>query len=183
MFRCFGGYPEVVGLRPVGVATARLPTPANVTRTCRALHPIGLAALVRVPLGDWRRSFSPRTRFESDGSAGLHGRVCPARPHSRTASGHEIESGDYSSLVAKDYFQKPLSNWTTHSRGNPALRDTNVTVGKLRLLSRMVSSDSASIKLCASTPSGTGVPCRRQRSRRRKRWCQPHRSNDLWPAR
>ena len=30
---------------------------------------------------------------------------------------HEIESGDYSSLVAKDYFQKPLSNVASHSHG------------------------------------------------------------------
>ncbi|MCL5096000.1 MAG: hypothetical protein M1608_00390, partial [Candidatus Omnitrophica bacterium] len=29
----------------------------------------------------------------------------------------EIETGDYSWLVAKDYFQKPLSNVASHSRG------------------------------------------------------------------
>ena len=46
-----GRTPEVVCLRRVGVATARLPTPAHVNRTCRALHPIGLAALVRIPVG------------------------------------------------------------------------------------------------------------------------------------
>ena len=59
-----------------------------------------------------------RTRLESNGPAGLHGRVFPARPYSRAATRfHEIESGDYSWLVTKDYFQKPLSNVAGHSRG------------------------------------------------------------------
>ena len=108
-FRCLGGYPEGVGLRLLGVATGRLPTPASVLRTCRALHPIGLAAVVRSPLGDLRRSFSPRTRFESDGSADLHGRACPARPHSRTACCHEIESQDYSPVGRRRITLKSLS--------------------------------------------------------------------------
>src|SRR5271168_1125070 len=41
MFRFFGGYPDHVMTRLVGVATARLQTPACVNRTCRALHPHG----------------------------------------------------------------------------------------------------------------------------------------------
>lgn len=41
MFRFFGGYPDAVSIRLVGVATARLPTPACVMRTCRAFHPFG----------------------------------------------------------------------------------------------------------------------------------------------
>jgi hypothetical protein len=48
----FGRTPEEVTFRLLGVATGRLPTPAHVPRTCRALHPIGLAALVPVPWGD-----------------------------------------------------------------------------------------------------------------------------------
>jgi hypothetical protein len=63
----------------------------------------------------WAEVF--RTRFESHDSAGLHGRAFPARPHSRTACCHEIESGDYSRRWAGDYFQKPLSNVAGHSRG------------------------------------------------------------------
>jgi len=59
---------------------------------------------------------SLRTRFESNHSAGLHGRAFPVRPHSRTAQCHEIESGDYSLWVAEDYFQKPLSNVASISR-------------------------------------------------------------------
>ena len=35
----------------------------------------------------------------------------------RTRTLHEIESGYYSWLVTKDYFQKPLSNVASHSRG------------------------------------------------------------------
>ncbi len=53
MFRRLSGYPDVINIRLVSVATARLPTPACVKRTCRVLHPIGLAAVVRVPPGDW----------------------------------------------------------------------------------------------------------------------------------
>ena len=50
-FRCFGGYPELVTLRRGGVATARLPTPARVPRTCRALHPIGHSGFGPCPAG------------------------------------------------------------------------------------------------------------------------------------
>ena len=41
-------------------------------------------------------------------------------------------------LSFEDYSNKPPSNWTTHSRGNPALRDTGVTAGEVRPLSRLV---------------------------------------------
>lgn len=76
-------------------------------------------ALVRVPLGDSEDPLVFHTRFESDGSAGFHGRAFPARPYSRVwARGYEIESGDYSLTVRSgDYFQKPLSNVAGHSRG------------------------------------------------------------------
>jgi hypothetical protein len=40
-----------------------------------------------------------------------------ARIRELTSRSYEIESGDYSWLVAKDYFQKPLSNVASHSRG------------------------------------------------------------------
>ena len=81
-----------------------------------------------------------RTRFESDGSADLHGRVCPARPHSRTARCHEIESGDY--VLTGEV--RGLLPEASLERGEPlsrhhALRDTNATVGELRPLRRMVS--------------------------------------------
>jgi hypothetical protein len=114
----FGRTPERVRFRLVGVATARLPTPACVNRTCRALHPIGHVWL----WSESRRGIcdapcSPLTRFESNGSADFHVRVFPARPHSRTHQVHEIESEDYSRLVTGDYFQKPLSNVASHSRG------------------------------------------------------------------
>ena len=56
------------------------------------------------------------TRFESNGFADSHDKVLPARPHSRVQV-HEIESEDYSRLVTGDYFQKPLSNVASHSRG------------------------------------------------------------------
>ena len=137
----FGKTPEVVTLRLVRVATAKLPTPAALPEPSRALHPIGHVWLWS--LSHWRdlkSSLNLRTRFEPDGSAALRGRAFPARPYSRGSPRcYEIESGDYSLLVAKDYFQKPFSNWTTHSRGNPALRDTGLTVGKFRPLSLMVS--------------------------------------------
>lgn len=63
------------------------------------------------------KTVSLRTRFESNGSADFHVRVFPARPHSRRVQVHEIESKDYSRLVTGDYFQKPLSNVASHSRG------------------------------------------------------------------
>jgi len=83
------GYPEGVSLRRVGVATARLPTPACVTRTCRAFHPIGSACAELWSLGPagGLAVLPLRTRFESHHSAGLHGRACPARPHSRAGRG------------------------------------------------------------------------------------------------
>ena len=58
-----------------------------------------------------------RTRFESNRFAELHDKVFSARPHSRRAKVHEIEFGYYSRLVTGDYFQKPLSNVSGHSRG------------------------------------------------------------------
>jgi len=76
-----------------------------------------LMALVPESRGGIGKSLVFRTRFESHDSAGLHGRAFPARPHSRTARRHEIESGDYSRQGAGDYFQKPLSNVAGHSRG------------------------------------------------------------------
>ena len=50
-FRFFGGYPEDVTLRRIGVATVRLPTPARVARTSRALHPIGPNGFGPCPAG------------------------------------------------------------------------------------------------------------------------------------
>jgi hypothetical protein len=48
----FGPSPSVV-IRPIARVTAdELPTSASVERTCRALHPFGLAAVVRAPRGD-----------------------------------------------------------------------------------------------------------------------------------
>ena len=79
----FSAEPRRLQFRLLGVTTGRLPTPACVKRTCRALHPIGLAALVRIPQGDLQRNFSLRTRFESDGFAGFHGEAFPVRPSSR----------------------------------------------------------------------------------------------------
>ena len=82
---------------------------------CTRLVPL-YGTLVHVPPGDLEVSF--RTRFVPDGLADLHGQAFPARPYSRgQPRGYEIESGDYSLLVAKDYFQKPLSNVASHSRG------------------------------------------------------------------
>ncbi len=47
----FGRTPELVSLRLVGIATARLPTPAHVTRTCRAFHPNGHCGFGPRPVG------------------------------------------------------------------------------------------------------------------------------------
>ncbi len=88
-FRVFDGYPEVVALRRVGVATPRLPTPACVTRTSRALHPNGSANAELWSMGPagglgWQEPI--RTRLGPDNSTGLHGGAFPARPHSRTST-------------------------------------------------------------------------------------------------
>ena len=47
----FGRTPEIVSPRLVGIATARLPTPAHVTRTCRAFHPNGHCGFGPRPVG------------------------------------------------------------------------------------------------------------------------------------
>jgi len=69
----------------------------------------------------------PPMDTDSHGSAAETGAVrFPIRVHrcssvvlllSLPAGHHEIESGDWSWLVARDYFQKPLSNVAGHSRG------------------------------------------------------------------
>lgn len=67
--------------------------------------------------GIWK-SLHFRTHFESNGSAEFHGGAFPVRPYSRAVARlHEIESEDYFRLVTGDYFQKPLSNWTSLSPG------------------------------------------------------------------
>ncbi|PWU19892.1 MAG: hypothetical protein C5B50_05530 [Verrucomicrobia bacterium] len=76
--------------------------------------------VVRIPPKDLQRLSITAHPFESDNSAEFHDEACPARPHSHARTSlrlHEIESGDYFWLVAKDYFQKPLSNVAGHSRG------------------------------------------------------------------
>lgn len=73
-------------------------------------------AVVRFPPRDLEVAELPHP-FESNGSAELHDRVFPARPHSRRLAVHEIESEDYSRLVTGDYVQKPLSNVAGHSNG------------------------------------------------------------------
>ena len=83
----FGKTPEVVSLRLIRVATAKLPTPAALPEPCGAFHPGGHVRLWS--LSRWRdlkSSLKLRTRFEPDGSAGLHGRAVPARPYSRASS-------------------------------------------------------------------------------------------------
>jgi len=92
-----GRTPEVVGLRLVGVATARLPTPACVKRTCRALHPIGHHGFGPSPAGGFAVQ-APRTRFGHDRPAASQRQACPARPPS--SNHHGIESGDYSAFRA-----------------------------------------------------------------------------------
>ena len=89
----FGGYPECVRFRFLGVATRKLPTPACVIRTCRAFHPIGHVWLWSESRGGIWKSLSFLTRFESNGFADFHDKVFPARPHSRVQV-HEIESED-----------------------------------------------------------------------------------------
>jgi len=85
-----GRTPEVVSLRLIGVATARLPTPARVNRTCRALHPIGLAT-ARLWSGSrrgiCRAPWARRTRFGQDRPVALQPPACPARPHSLLCMG------------------------------------------------------------------------------------------------
>ena len=77
-----------------------LPPPGS--RRQRAFHePVELCTRWALRLwsgsrGGIRKSLSFRTRFESDDSAGLHGRACPARPYSRASLRcYEIESGDH----------------------------------------------------------------------------------------
>ena len=65
----FGRTPERVPLRFLGVATGKLPTPARVARTSRALHPIGHNGFGPCPAGGIGKSLGFRTRFESDHSA------------------------------------------------------------------------------------------------------------------
>ena len=135
-----GRTPEIVGLRPVSVTTAGLPTTACVKRTFRAFHPYGhngfgpspargFEALLFAPHPLWTR---PTCRISAAGVSRSPVLLC--------SSAWDRISGLLSGWSPEDYSEKPPSNWTTHSRGNPALRDTNVTVGKLRPLSRMVSS-------------------------------------------
>lgn len=114
-----GRSPEVVRFRLVGVATARLPTPARVQRTFRALHPIGpvLRDCGPLPAGGFEMLLPSLTRFEPDGSAGLHGGVFPVRPHSRTERSPWDRIWGLLFEPSKDYVQKPPSNVASHSHG------------------------------------------------------------------
>lgn len=101
--------------RLVGLATARLPTPARVTRTLRALHPIDPKGFGHVSHGGiWKSPSSPALNQTTPPN-------CTAEPFPFAripgCPAHEIESEDYSRLVAGDYSQKPLSNVAGHSRG------------------------------------------------------------------
>ena len=122
-----GGTPEVVGLRFLGVATGKLPTPARVKRTCRALHPIGLAALVRVPPGDLPCSLGtahPLWTGPTDGIAATGVSRSPA-----FSAFHGIEFEDYSAGQA-GLLSKASLELDEHVSVHPALRDADLTGGK-----------------------------------------------------
>ena len=133
IFRFFGENPERVPLRQIGVATVRLPTSARVSRTCRALHPIGHNGFGPESHGGIGSAPGTlHTRFESDDSADLHGRACPARPYSRASPRrYEIESTDYfltpsvRGLLAEASLERG-----GHLSVHHALRDTNMMGGE-----------------------------------------------------
>lgn len=65
-------------------------------------------ALVRVPQGDLE--FSLLTRFEQDSLRRCRRKSVSLALTPQNNHRHGIESGDYASRIAKDYFQKPPSN-------------------------------------------------------------------------
>ena len=122
-----GRTPEVVGLRLVGVATARLPTPACVKRTCRALHPNGHHGFGPSPAGGFAVQ-APLTRFGHDRPAALQRQACPARPHSPFRRWNRIWRLRF---VGQRITSRSLPRTGRPTLvENPALRDTDVTGGK-----------------------------------------------------
>ena len=101
---------------------------------------MAIVALVRVPPGDLRCSLHTAHPLWTRPTCRISAAGVSRSPVLLCSSAWDRISGLLSGWSPEDYSEKPPSNWTTHSRGNPALRDTNVTVGKLRPLSRMVSS-------------------------------------------
>jgi hypothetical protein len=122
-------------------------SPSRGSRRQRALNEpfepftrLAIVDLVRVPPGDLRCSLHTAHPLWTRPTCRISAAGVSRSPLLLRSSAWDRISGLLSGWSPEDYSEKPPSNWTTHSRGNPALRDTNVTVGKLRPLSRMVSS-------------------------------------------
>jgi len=90
---------------------------------------MAIVALVRVPPGDLRCSLITAHPLWTRPTCRISAAGVSRSPLLLHSSPWDRISGLLSGWSPEDYSEKPPSNWTTHSRGNPALRDTNTTVG------------------------------------------------------